>query len=179
MFRKKLLFLEPPLSNKTYKRTHQNTIPLILGIVFIALFTITGFAFVQFDGQPDGVDLFSREGGTMIRDTSYILPTLRIRGYHLAIAALSPILEYLQIHVGEKRPADFNNKSNCSSSFWQLKQTTLFCRVVCLFLYPGSQLTGSSLIPLYGSIHSNFSLYGGFLSIMKSIFRLNLPRENF
>lgn len=179
MFRKNLSFFKRPLSNETYKSVYRNTTPLILGLVFIALITMTGFTFVQFDGQPDGIDPFSLEVEAAIRGISYILPMLWIAGYNLEIAALSPILEYLRIHVGEKRPANFNNTSNCSSSFAQLKQTTLFCGVVCLFLYPGSQLSGSSLIPLYGSIHSKFSLYGGFLSVVKSIFRLNLLRENF
>ncbi|HSB02838.1 MAG TPA: hypothetical protein VLE49_19470 [Anaerolineales bacterium] len=69
------------------------------------MFTLIGFAFMPWDGQFEDDDLSFLEGGTAIWNVGFLPPALSVTGFQLVIAAIIPIFEYLQTHVGEKRPA--------------------------------------------------------------------------
>ena len=86
-------------SNTAYNHNHQLTLVILWGLVFVLLFGLVAFAFVQLEYD----ELPSLDDSSVVSAKGRYFPGSFLSGFQLAVSAVMLRFEYLRGHIGEKR----------------------------------------------------------------------------
>ena len=106
MLFKNLYLFKGSSSIKSYKIDKHITLLILLGMIFVLIFTLLGLAFVEFEYD----DFSSGEGVTITRITGFFSYKTLLSSFQLGVFTLILLFEYLRGHIGEKRFSDRGNE---------------------------------------------------------------------
>lgn len=132
-------FIDSGYSKKTHHNLNRLAVLIMGGLVLVLLLTLLGLAMAPLGEQLDNDDSSFLALVTTNGSIGRLFSVSMLLGLELGVFVTIMRLEYLQSHIGEKRPSNQTVKSNKFSFHGFFSLTALWYRAVFfLFFLPHS-----------------------------------------